>query len=313
MTGRRLFTRNDLELLAAVLIWGFNMTVVKIGLREIGPLAYNLVRFGCASAVLLGLTRWREGTLKVAREDVGRILFLGLLGHTVYQICFIEGLARTTASSASLLFGSTPVVVALMSRLAGHETITPAAAGGTLLGFYGVYTIVAGTPGAPDFARMTQGATATGNLLIVAAVLCWSGYTVLSRSLLQRYSPLRVTSLSVAAGTLFMVPVSLPEALRQDWSSVSFVAWAGVFYSFLFALVVSYLIWYRAVKAVGNLKTSVYSNLVPLIGTLFGVGLLGERVTAGLGLGAACVLGGILLTRVGGRPVTPPAGRNTTS
>lgn len=297
MTARRLFTRTDLELLFAVLIWGFNMTVIKVGLAEVRPLAYNLVRFVCASAVLLFLLRWREGNLGVRREDLGRFLLLGLLGHTLYQICFIEGLARTTASSASLLFGSTPLIVALMSRLAGHERISPAGAMGALLGFYGVYSIVAGGPGGPVAARLIEGASAAGNLLILAAVLCWSSYTVLARRLLQRYSPLRVTTLTLTAGTVFLTPLALPDVLAQDWGSVSSLAWAGILYSFLFALVVSYLIWYRSVKAVGNLRTSIYSNLVPVIGTLFGVGLLGERLTAGLGLGAACILGGILLTR----------------
>ena len=58
------------------------------------------------------------------------------------------------------------------------------------------------------------------------------------------------------------------------------------------------MLWYRSVKKVGNLRTAVYSNLVPVFGTLFGVLLLGERLTAGLGMGAACILGGIVLTRV---------------
>jgi drug/metabolite transporter (DMT)-like permease len=297
VSTRRGLTRNDAELLIAVLIWGFNMTVIKVGLLEVRPLAYNLVRFACASVVLLLLARWREGDLRARREDWGRLLLLGLLGHTLYQVCFIEGLARTTASSASLLFGSTPLVVALMSRLAGHERISPAGAIGALFGFYGVYSIVAGGSGGPVTARLIEGATAAGNLLVCAAVLCWSAYTVLARRLLQRYSPLKVTALTLASGTLFLTPLAVPDVVAQDWSSVSALAWAGIGYSFLFALVVSYLIWYRSVKAVGNLRTSIYSNLVPVVGTLFGVGLLGERLTAGLGVGAACILGGILMTR----------------
>ena len=52
--------RNDVELLAVVLFWAFNLPVVKVGLREVQPLAYNLVRFACASAVLLTLTRLRD-------------------------------------------------------------------------------------------------------------------------------------------------------------------------------------------------------------------------------------------------------------
>jgi drug/metabolite transporter (DMT)-like permease len=86
-------------------------------------------------------------------------------------------------------------------------------------------------------------------------------------------------------------------------SAVSGLTWAGIVYSFLFALVVSYVIWYRSLVKVGALRTSIYSNLVPVFGTLFGVWLLGERLTAGLGAGAACILAGIVLTRLA-RPVS---------
>ena len=297
--------RNDLELLTVVLLWAFNLSVVKVGLRGFEPLAYNIVRFVCASTVLLLLTGLREGSFAVPRRDLLRIAVLGIIGHAIYQVCFIEGLARTTASSASLLFGSTPVVVALLSRLAGHERISLRGALGALLGFGGVYLIVGAGGGAAGTgdggglagARLAGAATA-GDLLIVGAVVCWSLYTVLAREMLQRHSPLRVTALSMAAGTLLLIPPAIPACLRQDWGSVSGLTWAGLAYSFLFALVVSYVIWYRSVKQVGNLKTAVYSNLVPVFGTLFGVWLLDERLTAGLGLGASCILAGIILTRV---------------
>jgi drug/metabolite transporter (DMT)-like permease len=289
--------RNDLELLCAVLIWSFNVTVVKIGLGEVAPLAYNLVRFTCASVVLLLVARLGEGTLRFERRDLGSLVLLGLVGHTVYQICFIEGVARTTASSTSLLFGSSPVLIALISRLVGHERVGLKGAAGALLGFLGVYLIVGGAEPASGSSRISGGPELAGDLLIVAAVACWAAYTVMARGLLRRYSPLRLTALSLSFGTALLVPIALPSAVRQDWRSVSGLTWAGLLYSFLFALVVSYLIWYRSVKRVGNLRTAVYSNLVPVFGTMFGVILLHERLTPGLGVGASCILAGILLTR----------------
>lgn len=288
-------SRNDFELTAVVLFWGFNFVAIKVGLREVEPLAYNAVRFVCASTILLILARSLEGTLAVRREDLGRLVLLGFIGHAVYQLCFIEGLARTTASSAAIIFGSTPVVVGLLSRLAGHERIGPLGFSGALLGFFGIYLIVGGGDAAN--APSADG-TLLGNILIVGAVLCWSTYTVMARDLLQRYSPLRITAITLAIGSVLFVPLALPQSLRQDWAGISPIAWGGIVYSFLFALVICYVLWYRSVKQVGNLRTAVYSNLVPVFGTLFGVLLLGERLTAGLGMGAACILGGIVLTRV---------------
>jgi probable blue pigment (indigoidine) exporter len=85
---------------------------------------------------------------------------------------------------------------------------------------------------------------------------------------------------------------------RQDWKLVTPKVWAATGYSFLFALVISYILWYRSVHKVGNVRTAVYSNLVPVTGTLAGWIFLGERLYPALGLGAAAIFAGIALTRM---------------
>jgi drug/metabolite transporter (DMT)-like permease len=288
---------NDLELMAVVFFWAFNVTVVKIALREMAPLAFNVLRFAGASLLLLLLTRWLEGSISVARRDLARFVMLGVIGHTLYQLFFIMGLARTTASSTSLIFGSTPIVVGLLSRLAGHEKVGPGQAAGAALGFCGVFLIVQAGGQREALVDAEPLTRLTGNLLVMGAVLCWSLYTVLSKRLLESYSPLRVTAVTLSMGAVMMIPPAIPDLVGQKWGSVSLTTWAGLSYSLIFALVVSYVLWYRSVKQVGNVRTAIYSNLVPVFGTLSGVLLLGERLTAGLGLGGACILAGIALAR----------------
>ena len=105
----------------------------------------------------------------------------------------------------------------------------------------------------------------------------------------------------ILIGTVFLIPPSLPAVMRQEWSAVSQGSWIALVYSFTFALVICHILWYRSVKKVGNVRTAIYSNLVPVFATLFGVLLLGERLTAAVGIGATCILGGIILTRIGQR------------
>src|SRR5262245_28691616 len=114
---------NDLGLLAVVVCWGYNLSVVKFALLRIDPLAFNGARFLLASATLLALLRGRGETLRVDRRDALALLAAGIVGHTAYQLLFIEGIARTTASHAALIFGITPVVVALLSVALGHERV----------------------------------------------------------------------------------------------------------------------------------------------------------------------------------------------
>jgi drug/metabolite transporter (DMT)-like permease len=284
---------NDLGLLGVVLIWGFNLPVVKIALRQFDPLSFNAVRFVLAAILLLLLLlRSRDESPRASPTDMLKLLGLGLLGQTAYQIFFIEGIARTTASHTALIFGMTPVVVAVLSLLLGHEKVGVPGWAGALLAFGGEYLIIAGK--AP-----TEGPTPSlrGDLLVLGAALCWCLYTVLARPLLSRHSPLKVTALSVGWGTLAMLPFCVPALLRQEWRLVSPANWLIAILSSLLALVLAYLLWYRSVQRVGNVRTAVYTNLVPVTGTFAGWLILGEHLYPLLALGAAAIFAGIALTR----------------
>jgi len=299
-TGNRLgLDSNDLGLLGVVVIWGLNLTIVKVALRDVLPLAFNGVRFALATLTLLFLLRRFGESYRMSRNDSLRLVGLGLLGHTAYQIFFIEGVAATTASHAALIFGITPVLVAILSLVLGHEQVTGASWAGAALAFGGEYLIIAGK--APS-----EGPSPSprGDLLVLAAAICWCFYTVLARPLLARHSPLKVTAISMSWGFLGMLPFCVPSMARQDWKNVNAKDWAATAYSFLFALVLSYILWYRSVHKVGNVRTAVYSNLVPVTGTLAGWIFLGERLYPTLGLGAAAIFAGIALTRMQ-RPESP--------
>lgn len=300
MRRRLSLTPIDGLLLLMVLIWGGNFTVVKAALQHVPPLAFNALRLLVASVVFLGAIWW-TGLPKFTRREWARLVALGVIGHFVYQMGFLGGLARTTASNSSLILGCSPIAVAFVSAVAGHERVHRGQWLGVLLSVAGIYLVV-GTG-----ARF-GGASLAGDLLTFGAAWCWAVYTVGCRSLLTRYSPLAITGLTLAVGTVFYVPVAGPELIRLDWGSVPLWAWAAVVFSSFLALNVAYLIWYTAVQRIGNLRTSVYSNVTPIVAMTVAAVFLGERVTLAKLAGAAAILGGVAATRVFTRSVAgPPA------
>lgn len=300
MLTRLRFTADDLWLLLMVCIWGLNLSVLKVVFREIPPLAFNAVRFGVATLAFVLLIGWLENGRRpwVEPRHLGRVALLGLIGHTGYQLCFVLGLHRTTAIHSALIFGTTPLVVALFSTWQGHERLGWPIWSGLLSSATGVALTVSG--------RQVQAgrplSTLWGDALILGGVLLWALYTVSSKPLLGRYSPLRLTGLSMVAGTVPLVLIALPECLALEWGRVSLLAWAGLAFSTLLAIVLGYVIWYRSVARVGNARTAVYGNLVPVLGPTFAVWLLGEPFSGQLALGGAFILGGIVLTRLHRRP-----------
>jgi drug/metabolite transporter (DMT)-like permease len=78
-------------------------------------------------------------------------------------------------------------------------------------------------------------------------------------------------------------------------------------YSAIFAIVVSYMIWYTAVQKIGGTRTSVYSNLVPIVALAVAVLWRGEPLGPPKLLGAALVLAGVAITRAAAHLKAAPA------
>ena len=132
----------DLLMLGAVVIWGLNFTVVKLAIQDFSPMAFNALRFGLATVVMLAILGWRatsSGAREppgVARADIPAIILLGLLGHTLYQLVFINGLARTTPANSSLLMATSPIWVVIISYLLRIERVNRRMWAGILLSFW---------------------------------------------------------------------------------------------------------------------------------------------------------------------------------
>jgi drug/metabolite transporter (DMT)-like permease len=290
------FGRMDLALIGLVTIWGVNFVVVKAAVTQFLPLGFTALRFAFASALLVGATALAGLSLRVSRADLGRLALLGLVGNVLYQPMFVIGLAHTTAGNASIILASAPVIVAVESHFLKVERLSARAWAGVLLSFFGLGLVVAGGSTALSLAPETL----LGDSLTLGAAICWGTYTMMARPVVARLNPLVVTAYAVLVGAGALLLIATPSFIAQDWSRVTFGGWAGLLYSGLLAIGLGYAIWVKGVQRLGGSRTAVYANLTPVIATLTGVIFLSEHIAVLQVIGAACVLGGIVLTRVRG-------------
>jgi drug/metabolite transporter (DMT)-like permease len=148
------------------------------------------------------------------------------------------------------------------------------------------------------------GPALVGDLMMFGAVCCWAAYTLGSRPLMTRHSPVAVTGLSMALGTAIYVPLVWSKLSGVDWLRVSAGTMILLVYSALFALCIAYTIWYIGVRQFGSARTSAYSNFIPLVAMASAVIFLKEPISARKVIGAGAVLAGVALTRAGGQKVT---------
>ncbi|MBR9988686.1 MAG: EamA family transporter [Gemmatimonadetes bacterium] len=293
--------RAHAALLLMVLIWGLNFPIAKAALSELDPLAFNALRFPLAALVVLIAMRNRGGFLWPARGDRLRTFVLGVLGNVFYQQFFIFGLALTRAGTASLLLAATPIITALLSAAVGHERVGRRTWTGVIATFIGISLVVAF-----GGAASAEGASLLGDLLMIGASISWAVYTVGSRDLIERYGSVQFTAWTLWTGAILLSLIGLPSVLRTDLAAISAGAWFGVVYAGALSIGIAYLIWYYGVRQIGNTRTAVYANLIPVVALTAAWLQLGEVPTGGQLLGAGVILGGLTLAQV--RVNRPPRG-----
>jgi drug/metabolite transporter (DMT)-like permease len=292
--SRRLgITVTDLLLLLMALIWGVNFVVVKFATGAFAPLAFNALRIVLAMTVLLGIV-WAGGHALPRGRDRLALLGLGTLGNGLYQILFIEGIARTRAGDAALLIAAAPALMAIIGWLRGTERTRPRGIAGILLSLAGIALVVFGNIDG-DAAGPS---TLLGDALILGGCLCWSLYTVLLKPYTERIDGVPLSAITITGGALPLLLVSAPSLARTDWAGIAPAAWAAVVYSGLFALALAYLFWYRGVRILGPTRTGMYSNLQPVIALIVAWIALGETPHLTQLAGAVCIMSGLVLTRL---------------
>lgn len=280
----------ELSLVAMAVIWGVNFPVMKYGATVLSPLVYNSLRMLLACAILLTIASARPSR-RADRADRWRLIWLGVLGHCVYQILFVLGLSMTRAGTASLVVAASPAAVGLVARFTTHERLPLRAVAGIAVSISGVLLVLGGTITADGPQHLI------GDLLILVAVGVWAFYTTGLVPLTQRVGSADVAAWTLVGGVVPLTLIASPQMLRTDWGAVTMLTWSAVLYSGIIAMVFAYLIWYRGVREIGPTRTSMFGNLQPLVAVTMAWALLGEVPTIYQGVGAAAVIGGLYLAR----------------
>lgn len=289
----------DVLLVIMSVIWGMNFIVVKFATGIFPPLAFNATRVALAVAVLWAIVAAKRSALP-ARRDTIAILLLGMLGNGFYQVFWIEGLARTSASDGALLIASTPAFIEIIGAIRGRERASSRGIAGIVLSVSGIALVVLGA------AHQSSNRTSlVGNSLILVSCTCWALYAVMLRKYTERADGIVLSAISMIGGLAVLTVAGASQIVHVQWSAVSLQGWLAIGYAGVFALVIAYLCWYEGLRILGATRTSMYSNLQPLITMAAAWPLLHETPHAAQLLGGALIIGGLLLTRLSERRMIP--------
>jgi len=266
--------------------------IAKYGLGIIEPFTFAFYRYIISSVVLLTIVSFTKREPKIERRDWGRIVFLGILIIPFNQTLFLVGQNLTGAGHGAFLFSTTPVWIFIFALVHLKEKATWRRTTGIILATAGVMTIM--LSGALEIGTEYL----LGDAIILVSVLAWGYYTVLGKTLVQKYGALRITAYALAIGSAMYLPFGGWFALQYDYSQATLAAWGSVVYMAIGLSVIVYVLWYWLLKYLEASQIAVYHNVQPVIASTLAYFFLGESLGLAFIVGGIIILAGVIITEV---------------
>lgn len=268
----------------ACVLWGTSFIFGKVALRELQPSQVVLGRFILASVILMPVSL-RICRRRLTGHDTLLFFLSGALMVPASFLLQFEGLERTSATSAALIVGALPPLLAVIAYLVDGERLSRSGWMAVVASTGGVALLI-GLPG--------PGRTLTGDLIVAASMVTTSAWILLTRRLLRRWPPVVVTAWSAGMGTLLLLLTMWGRGkalLPADLSSLSSATWGAVGALGVLCTALTFILWTWGLRVVPSTKAGAFINFEPLVGALLGIALLGDAAGPHTALGGTLVLG----------------------
>jgi drug/metabolite transporter (DMT)-like permease len=279
-----------LVLLATLLLWSGNWIVARAVRDDITPGIATMGRLFIVLAILLPFA-WRGLRSKLAgfsSRDWKILAALGFTGGGLHLGLQWLGLHYTTATSGILYLSMTPIFILVLAAPLG-ERIGLRQWAGVAISLCGVYLIATqGRPAVPSFN--------IGDMMALASMMMWAGYTVLLRVRRDALSVLELICMVCAFGVLFMLPWVGYELAMDASVRLGNAGFLAVLYSAIGSLLLAYAGWSYVVRRLGAARAGVTLHLMPAMGVVLAAVLLREYPSWFHFAGIALILAGVALS-----------------
>ncbi len=288
--------RGVASLVLAAAIWGGVYVVSRVVLRYVPPVP--LVEIRLALTILALLPFYRRPEVRPNLGDYALALVSGTLGFGLSLVAQFYGTFWSSAHIGALVTSSSPAFIALLALPVLGERLKPAQVVALALALLGAVVVMA--PGAAG------GATPRGVLTLILAALTWAVYTVFNRRLGRRQGLWFVSFMTTLFAFLMLLPAS-QGVLSLPWGHFGVSLYLGIAYIGFISTAVAMYLWNYGFTQMPAANASLFLFVQPVVGTLLGVLMLGERLSPWLWPGALLIVAGVWLALRGGHDA-PGAG-----
>lgn len=279
-------------------LWAGAFIAGKLGVGKLSPLLLTYFRMLFATIIIFPILINRDKSWKIEKGHIKYVLSTGLVGMIGYHLFFFNALRFTTASKASIINASNPIVTSIFAYLFLKDRISLRQLFYILLAFVGVTLTISDW----DLSMLTSMSVNQGDLLMFCGTVCWAAYSIIVKRVMKYFTPLKLTAYTFLGAVVILTPFALVEAIKTDFSVIGWMPFAAVLYMAIFPTVMGYTIQQMVIKALGPSTTALFINLVPIFSVIMASVFLKEAFNPMNIISGAIIIFAVLqFNRTGGK------------
>lgn len=281
--------------LAAILstiLWGGAYVAMKFALQSFHPMVMIFLLLVVSSLTFLFCWPSMRQKQNYTRGDWRIFLVLVLCEPCLYFIFEGYALDNTSASQAGMLSATLPIFVGVFGYFLLKEKLSVTAWAGCIIAICGVVWLSWGAV-ANEHAPNPR----LGNFLQICGMVFAALYAICVRRLSRSYTPMFITAMQAWAGLLFFSPTMVIPGMGLPEGGASLLSWLSIVYLGLGVSFGAYSLYGYSISRMSASRASMFMNLIPVFTLIFGMVILGERLTPVQAMASALVLGGVILSQ----------------
>lgn len=280
-------------LILTTLFWSGNFVLSRGMHADIPPFALSFWRWVVAFIILafFGM-RHLMAQKDLALTHYRFLIVQGLLGVAGFNSLIYLAMQNTTAINAVIVNSCTPVIIVLISWLLYNEKLQLRQCLGVCISLSGVMLIISGG----ELATLLNLQFNRGDVLVFIAAVFWAFYSANLKKYPKGLNPLAFQTAIVMVGLVALIPLYGIEILSGKSLVVSPATVVTILYVAVFASVLAFIFWNRAVAQLGANTAGPFLHLMPVFSTILAVTFLGETLTPYHFKAILLIFSGILLT-----------------
>ena len=275
------------EALLTSLIWSSSFIIVKMALKDFGPLTIGGLRYFIGAFVLLPFML-REKNAPISRKMWGWLLLLGISQYTIANVAIFWSLKYLPATTVSFLMGTITLSTLIVGVFLLKEIPDKMQIIGILITLGG---------GALFFAKGLQAGETLGLAIFAVGLIGFTAFGILGRYIARAgtASTLRLTAIPLALGGAITLLIAFP---LEGIPSASPTSWGLILFLAVVNTAIGYVLYNHALQILTAFQMNIALSLTPVWTAVFGFFLLDERLEALQMLGIAVVITGVMLVQL---------------